>query len=43
MKELKKLCKKKKLPFSMISDAGRTQVAAGTVTVLGIGPGITYY
>eukprot|EP00808_Paulinella_micropora_P010621 g47206.t1 len=28
-----------KLPFSMIHDAGRTQIAAGSLTVLAIGPG----
>lgn len=31
-------CKETKLPCIMISDAGHTQVPAGSVTVLGIGP-----
>ena len=31
-------CKEAKLPCIMISDAGHTQVPAGSVTVLGIGP-----
>ena len=33
-----KLCKEAKLPFVVISDAGHTQIPAGSITVLGIGP-----
>ena len=33
-----KACKEAKIPHLMISDAGHTQVPAGSVTVLGIGP-----
>ena len=29
------------LVTSLIQDAGRTQIAAGTITVLGVGPGRT--
>lgn len=32
-----KECKAKNIPYTMISDAGHTQVPAGSVTVLGIG------
>ena len=34
-------CRKMKIPSMLISDAGHTQVAAGSVTVLGIGPEIS--
>lgn len=40
LKELYNQCKKENIPAYMISDAGKTQVDPGTVTVLGIGPGI---
>ena len=33
-----KLCKDAKLPYVVISDAGHTQIPAGSVTVIGIGP-----
>ena len=33
-----KLCKEAKLPYVVISDAGHTQIPAGSVTVLGVGP-----
>jgi len=39
LKELYDKCQKEKIPSYMISDAGKTQVEPGTVTVLGIGPG----
>ena len=35
---LYKLAKKEKLPCEIISDAGLTQIRAGTITALGIGP-----
>jgi PTH2 family peptidyl-tRNA hydrolase len=44
LEELEKLhshCRKIKVPSMLISDAGHTQVEAGTVTVLGIGPEIS--
>ncbi len=37
LKKVQKLCKKRKIPCTMISDAGHTQVDPGTVTVLGVG------
>jgi peptidyl-tRNA hydrolase len=37
--DLKKAATLKGLINSIISDAGRTQIAAGSRTVLGIGPG----
>ncbi len=33
-----KLCKEAKLTYVVISDAGHTQIPAGSVTVIGIGP-----
>lgn len=41
LKRVHKLCKQRKIPSIMISDAGRTQVEPGTQTVLGIGPEIS--
>lgn len=38
---LESLATKHKLVYSMISDAGRTELTPGTKTVLGIGPGNT--
>jgi peptidyl-tRNA hydrolase, PTH2 family len=37
---LQKAAEKKGLINYMIRDAGRTQIAAGSRTVLGVGPGI---
>lgn len=37
MKEVCQQCKINKIPHIMISDAGHTQIAAGSITVLGIG------
>lgn len=37
--ELKKLAVQKGLICNIVSDAGRTQIAAGSRTVLGVGPG----
>lgn len=37
--ELKKAATQKGLVNSIVCDAGRTQIAAGSRTVLGIGPG----
>ena len=36
--ELGRKCKKLKIPHSIITDAGLTEVSAGTVTCIGIGP-----
>ena len=38
MKEVVKKCKELNLEYCMITDAGHTQIPAGSVTVLGIGP-----
>lgn len=37
---LKKRASEKGIINSVIHDAGRTQIAAGSMTVLGVGPGI---
>ena len=37
--QLKKTAEKKGLVNYVIRDAGRTQIAAGSRTVLGVGPG----
>ena len=36
--EVVKKCKELKLQYCMITDAGHTQIPAGSITVLGIGP-----
>ena len=36
--ELAEKCKKMRLPCSLISDAGHTELEGGTITALGIGP-----
>ena len=38
MLDVVKKCKEKKVQYCMITDAGHTQVPAGSVTVLGLGP-----
>ena len=38
MLEVVKKCKESKLQYCMITDAGHTQIPAGSITVLGIGP-----
>lgn len=40
---LKKRATEKGIINSVIHDAGRTQIAAGSMTVLGVGPGIFFY
>jgi len=39
LRSLESVAKGQGLPCAIIKDAGRTQVAPGTVTVLGVGPG----
>ena len=41
MLEVVKKCKKLKLQYCLISDAGHTQIPEGSITVLGIGPDIS--
>ncbi|MBI2232370.1 MAG: peptidyl-tRNA hydrolase [Candidatus Aenigmarchaeota archaeon] len=36
--EIKSKCDKAKIPNALISDAGHTEIEAGTITALGIGP-----
>jgi len=36
--EIKAACDKSKIPNALISDAGHTEIEAGTITALGIGP-----
>ena len=36
--QLRDKCKKLKIPFALITDAGLTEVSAGSITALGIGP-----
>ena len=41
MLEVVKKCKKLKLQYCLISDAGHTQIPEGSITVLGIGPDVS--
>lgn len=41
LENIKAECKKLKIPTYLVADAGRTQIEAGSVTVLGIGPEIS--
>jgi PTH2 family peptidyl-tRNA hydrolase len=41
IERVQKACRNLKIPCSMISDAGRTEVEPGTVTVLGVGPEVS--
>ncbi|NIO09869.1 MAG: aminoacyl-tRNA hydrolase, partial [Deltaproteobacteria bacterium] len=38
MIQLEELARKKGIPLSLIADAGKTVVASGTLTALGLGP-----
>lgn len=38
LKKIHKLAKKDKLPYEIIRDKGLTQIRAGSITALGIGP-----
>jgi PTH2 family peptidyl-tRNA hydrolase len=38
LRRLAEQCEEEGLPFQLIADAGRTEVEAGTVTALGVGP-----
>ena len=38
MLQLRDKCRKLKIPFALISDAGLTELSAGSITALGIGP-----
>lgn len=36
--ELEKVISSEKLPYNVVCDAGRTQIASGSLTVIGVGP-----
>ena len=38
IEEIEEMCKEKMVNYSLVRDAGRTQIPGGTLTAIGIGP-----